>query len=60
MNISLFTTEFKVEDLNFEKDEIELIEQISKGYHILHPEILLHLIKTGWKYYNQVDNQIFY
>ena len=50
---------FTIKDLNFEKDENELIQLLSKGYHILHPEVLKHLVKTGLNFYNQQDNNRF-
>lgn len=50
---------FTIKDLKFERDENELIQLLSKGYHIFHPEILKHLVKTGSKFYNQLDNDRF-
>ena len=47
-----------IDDGNFKNDETELIEILSKGYDILHPEIIQHLITTGVRYYTKQNNKV--
>ena len=59
MTTHLSIAAFTIRDLKFEKDETELIQLLSKGYHILHPEVLKHLVENGLNFYNQQDNNRF-
>ncbi len=52
MNINVYTLiSAYTKDRMFEKDQRELIQILSKGVHIFHPEVIKHLLNTALELY---------